>query len=383
MNATDVLVWTIFGLAALPALMTAWNLCLLLPLRGKPDRPFSVSVLIPARNEESSIAAAVESALASVGVEVEVVVLDDQSDDATSSVVQAIASRDRRVRLLHGQPLPIDEGWCGKQWACWQLSRAARHDVLAWMDADVRLQPDGLARLARQLQRSRAGLLSAFPHQATASWMEQLVVPQIMLVLVGYLPIALMRRFDWPGLGAGCGQLMLARRADYEAIGGHAAPGVRGSMHDGVTLPRAFRRAGVATDLVDGADLATCRMYRDARGVWQGFAKNATEGMATPIGLPVWTGLLLGGHVLPWVMIVVWAAGGFDAATWHRVVLWGAWCMSAATSLAVTYRFGQTWRSALLRPIGVVVLVAIQWYAALRKAVGRPAGWRGRAYAAP
>jgi glycosyltransferase involved in cell wall biosynthesis len=98
-----------------------------------------VSVLIPARNEEHTIGAAVKAALASRGAELEVLVLDDQSEDATAEVVSEIASQDTRVRLLRGQPLPA--GWCGKPFACWTLAGAARHPLLAFLDADVRLAP--------------------------------------------------------------------------------------------------------------------------------------------------------------------------------------------------------------------------------------------------
>src|SRR5262249_2659067 len=105
-----------------------------------PERAPVVSVLIPARNEERSITAAVESALASQGVTVEVVVLDDQSEDTTAAQVAEIARRDDRVRLLPAPPLP--EGWCGKQHACHVLVGAARYPLLAFLDADVRLAPD-------------------------------------------------------------------------------------------------------------------------------------------------------------------------------------------------------------------------------------------------
>jgi len=85
-----------------------------------------------------------------------------------------------------------------------------------------------------------------------------------------------MRRSQHPAYAAGCGQLFLARRSAYEAVGGHAV--IRASLHDGITLPRAFRAAGFWTDLCDMTEIATCRMYRSAGEVWRGLAKNATEG---------------------------------------------------------------------------------------------------------
>ena len=103
-----------------------------------------VSLLIPARNEEASIEGALNSALASVGVELEIIVLDDQSEDQTAPLVTAVSRRDPRVRLERAPALPA--GWCGKQHACHVLAALARFPNLAFIDADVRLAPDGLAR---------------------------------------------------------------------------------------------------------------------------------------------------------------------------------------------------------------------------------------------
>src|SRR5262245_59503540 len=134
-----------FALAFVPALLYLANVCLyrraLRPVGPLPP----VSILVPARNEERSIAAAIETALSTVGVEFEVVVLDDQSEDGTATVVAEYAARDGRVRLFHSCPLP--GGWCGKMFACHQLAQHAQYPVLAFIDADVRLAPDGLARL--------------------------------------------------------------------------------------------------------------------------------------------------------------------------------------------------------------------------------------------
>ena len=97
--------------------------------------------------------------------------------------------------------------------------------------------------------------------------------------------------------------MFIARADAYAKSGGHRE--ISTSLHDGVKLPRIFRRAGFFTDLFDATEIATCRMYRGGAEVWQGFSKNATEGMATPIGLPIWTALLAGGHVLPWLLLIL------------------------------------------------------------------------------
>src|SRR5262249_12883532 len=151
------------------------------------------------------------------------------------------------------------------------------------------------------------------------------------------------------------------RRDGYEGAGGHAA--IRSSRHDGVTLPRAFRRAGVATDLCDATDLATCRMYRGGRELWLGLAKNAREGLAAPAAIMAWTLILGLGQVAPPVLAAL------------RPDDWRAW-LALAAGLAVRFdaavRFRQSWLGAVLHPLGVLVLLGIQWYVVVRALAGKP-----------
>jgi hypothetical protein len=178
-----------------------------------------------------------------------------------------------------------------------------------------------------------------------------------------------MRRLTAPALGAGCGQMVAVRRDAYLQVGGHAA--IRRSMHDGLTLPRAFRSAGLMTGIFDASRFAACRMYADRASLIEGLLKNATEGMARPIALPVWTALLGFGQILPLLLLIT--APGWPAAT--------ALALSLGTRLALAVRFGAPAWSALLHPLGIAALLALQWIALIRQCRGRPAIWRGRAYA--
>jgi len=350
------------ALAALPFCLGIDNLRRLQRPHPAPGRP-PISVLIPARNEEANIAAAVTAILASSDVELDLCVLDDGSTDRTPEILAAIT--DPRLRVLTGGVLP--PGWSGKQHACARLAEAARHELLVFVDADVRLAPDALSRMAGFMHLNDVGLASGFPRQITVGWAEWLLLPLIHFLVIGYLPIGMMERDPTPKFGAGCGQLFIARATAYRQAGGHTA--IRASLHDGVTLPRAFRSAGIMTGLFDATDLAACRMYQSTQAVWEGLTKNATEGMAKPIALPIWTTLLAGGHVLPFLLLPApFAILACSLAWGFRAIL--AW------------RFRQTWRSAILHPIGVAALLALQWAALLRSAAGVKATWRGRAYTA-
>ncbi|WP_375463810.1 glycosyltransferase family 2 protein [uncultured Methylobacterium sp.] len=359
-----------------PALFAAMNLVLLRTPEPDAVSDGLVSILIPARNEAGIIAGTVRAALASAGTAVEVLVGDDQSTDATAAIVAAMAAGDPRLRLVSVPSLP--EGWSGKNHACAHLAGQARGAHLLFVDADVRLKSPAAAALAAHAKRSGAALVSGVPRQIMGTMGEKLTVPMINLLLVGYLPVAAMRATLHPALGAACGQLLLVGSQAYARTGGHGA--IRASLHDGVRLPRMFRAAGHRTDLVAGHALAECRMYADFAQCWAGFSKNAHEGMATPRALPVWTALLLLGHVLPALLVLVGLLGGLTPAA--LTVAAAALVVSLATRTAITLVVHEPAATIPLHPAAVLVALAIQWNVLLRRRRDGTAVWKGRSYPA-
>lgn len=370
------LAWAGLVLAAIPAFLTVNNLRI---FRGPPPVPPGpsprVSVLVPARNEEHAIGRLMADVLASEGVEIELVILDDASHDRTAEIITARAETDGRVRLVRGRPLAA--GWCGKQHACWQLAHEAAFDVWVFLDVDVSLARDGLARGVAFLEERGAALVSGFPRQETSGWLDWLLLPLIHYVLVGYLPLARARQVNAPSLAAGCGQFFVTRRADYERAAGHEA--IAASLHDGVKLPRAYRRVGLMTDIFDATEIASCQMYATSRDVWRGLSKNATEGVGSTATIVPFTVLLGGGSVLPVIVAGFGLAEGF--AGWPRG---GAGV--ALTAVALSYlprvldavRFRQSLWSAAVHPMAVTVFLTIQWVALVRKMAGFQTSWRGR-----
>jgi hypothetical protein len=258
------------------------------------------------------------------------------------------------------------------------LSQHARFSLLLFVDADVRLQPQAVSSAAAFLLARDVALASGFPRELASSAAERLLIPMIHFLLLGYLPMALMRRRPDVGLGAGSGQFIIVRKDAYQRAGGHAA--IRGSLHDGLMLPRAFRRAGLRTELFDATEIASCRMYEGARALWAGFSKNATEGMATPRALPLWTVLLFGGHVLPWIGLPLAAAVN---APFPAMAMWmAAVAANIALRGALAFRFRQDWAYILLHALSVLVLLALQWTALLNARRGQATAWRGRSYPA-
>ena len=378
--AISLLTVTALLLAAIPALLTLVNLKVFLPAPeqgGTMNKP-AVSVLVPARNEAAAIEPCVQAILVSRDVDLEVVVLDDASTDGTDAIVRKLAEQDARVRLVRGRPLP--SGWCGKQHACAQLAEVASHDTWMFLDTDVRLSPDAVRRCVAFLDASRASLVSGFPRQMTGSFLEWLLLPLIHYVLLGFLPIARSRIDNSPGLAAGCGQLFVTRRGDYLRAGGHTA--IRASLHDGIKLPRAFRRAGLCTDIFDATDIASCRMYTRSLDVWMGLSKNATEGIGSPATIGPFTILLAGGQMLPWVLVGWGLATGWQGwPLWAVLVALVAVALSSLPRILEAIRFRQSFTSVLAHPLGIAVFLAIQWVALGRRLLGLQTSWRGRSLA--
>jgi hypothetical protein len=199
-----------------------------------------------------------------------------------------------------------------------------------------------------------------------------------------------MRRTTNPTYAAGCGQFLLVEREAYIASGGHSA--IRETRHDGLRLPQLFRRHGYRTDLVDLTALAEVRMYDSTRAVWMGLAKNATEGLASPARIVPFTVLLVLGQVLPLFAAIGWitfcASFLLAGARFDQPLLAAAVSAAIALTLFASYlprllavrRFRQPPLSALLHPLGVLLLLVVQWYALSRQLLRRPVAWRARSY---
>lgn len=366
-------------LALLPAAMMKSNLPLFLrlPTVSKKQRHAettgnNVTVLIPARNEQAGIAACLESVLSSKWTKLEVIVMDDCSTDRTREICEEIAKRDARLKVMKGRELPM--GWNGKQRACWQMALTASGDWLLFLDADVRLTDDAIARLVHTAHSGEIDLLSGFPKQLTGTWLEKLLIPLMHFLLLGYLPLNRMRASARPEYAAGCGQLFFARRTAYMTCEGHKA--ISNSRHDGIKLPRAFRKQRFKTDVFDATDLASCRMYHSGAQVVRGLLKNATEGIANPKTIWIFTILLTGASILPTVSLML-------GLYWH----WDKWVMlglAVATILSfvpralAARRFQQSWLGVLFHPLAVLMFLCLQWLALLASLCGVQIAWRGR-----
>ncbi len=332
--------------------------------------PGRVSVLIPARNEELRLGALLASIVGSPAV-MEVLVYDDQSSDGTADLVRHWATKDTRVRLLSGGPLP--RGWVGKPHACQRLFEAARGEHLLFVDADVVLESGAIAALSDVLDRG-SRVVTAVPRQEAVGFAERLMIPLLVMTYTSWLPLRLVDLTHNTWFVAANGQLLALRRADCALLGGFEE--VRSEIVDDVAYCRWAKRRRLRVSFVDGSRLGSCRMYRSAHELWRGFSKNIFDGLGSSRLLLV---LVLGLHLALWVMPYVAVGWGLAVdADWLRPGLVGVACCVALRGILVA-RFGQPLSGVLWHPVAVLGLCAL----ALNSYVWHERGrieWAGRAY---
>ena len=320
--------------------------------------PLRVSVLIPARGEELRIEDCLRCVLAQHSAHCEIVaviVLDDQSSDATS---ERVASYGSRVRLIRGEgPAP---GWLGKPAACARLAEAAEptSDLLVFLDADVRLLPAAIDSAARMIEDLGLDLISPYPRQLAHGGAERLVQPLLQWSWLTTLPLRWAERSSRPSLGAANGQFLVVRRDAYLRAGGHRA--VRSQVLDDLALLRAIKAAGGHGTVVDGTELATCRMYQGGRELADGYTKSLWAAFGSPAGAVAALGLLIVSYVLPAAAMLRgsrvgalgYAAGVLGRAIAARRTGGRAWPDSAAHPFSILALAGLTARSFAMHRAG-------------------------------
>jgi glycosyltransferase involved in cell wall biosynthesis len=227
-----------------------------------------VSVIIPARNEEASVAHAVESVAAQVEV-AEVIVVNDQSTDRTGEILAELAARIPKLRVLATEELPA--GWIGKNHAAATGAAAAQGEWLLFTDADTYHQLGSTRRALTDAVDHGAVLVSYSPEQEMDSLWERALIPFVYCRLSARFSFARVNDPASPEAAAN-GQFLLVLRDAYEAAGGHAA--VAGEVLEDVALARRIKQQGLGIYFTAPMGIVRTRMYRSFRAMWQGWTKN-------------------------------------------------------------------------------------------------------------
>ncbi|MEZ4458462.1 MAG: glycosyltransferase family 2 protein [bacterium] len=343
------------------------------PRVSDSDYAARVSVLIPARNEERGIERAVRSVFESGTDVLEVIVYDDGSTDQTPDILQRLQTEYPKLRVEKGIGLP--DGWVGKPHACHRLASFASGDLLLFLDADVEVLPGGLKHVLGLFADKRADLVTAVPRQVTGSFFERLVLPVLHLTYASWLPMPMVWLSSDPRFLAANGQVLAVKRSTYDEVGGFEA--VRAEVVDDMAFCTRVKRANRRVVFADGHHIARCRMYTNAKGVWEGFSKNLYEGIGGSwIALLGVLGLYTTTFILPYAALIasIWLP---QLATAAGVAV----AINLAIRLLLAVRHKQPLEGVLLHPVSVVALLAIamnSWWWNRRGAIH----WSGRVYAA-
>ncbi len=338
-----------------------------------------VSVVLPARNEAANLERCVRSILASEYPRLELVVVDDRSEDATGRILARLAAEDPRIVAVPGRELP--EGWYGKPWACWQGYQAATGDVLLFTDADTVHGPRLLSLAVAALERERADLVTVMPLQEMKGFWERVAQP-FMIMLIGLrfgTPRRLNANRDARNAIAN-GQFILTTRDAYQWVGGHQK--VRHTVIEDMLLAREYVFAGKKMLFaVADRDMRT-RMYTSLREIVNGWTKNIFVGMLENMGSPAKAyGALAGALLMPLLFLLPAAALGVGLATGHQALTaFGGTAYFGASALVgyMLRAVGERDLWGLFHPFGALVQLAVMLRAGIRGT--RRIEWKGRTY---
>jgi 4,4'-diaponeurosporenoate glycosyltransferase len=269
------------------------------------ETPVSISVIVPARNEEKKLPALLRSLNRQSLKPMETIVVDDASTDATARLASDLGA----VVVTSQEP---PKGWLGKTWACWQGAQRAKAEILVFLDADTALESRGLERIAGT-HRKRGGLVSVWPFHRMKRLYERLSA------FLNIIVIASMNAFTPLGerlkpLGA-FGPCIVCSRTEYFAVGGHRS--VKASILDDVALGMRFLERGINVHLYGGKGAVAFRMYPEGvRSIISGFGKNMGSGFraASIVPLILITGWLTGAFVVTFFLAFSIAGSNFAGA---------------------------------------------------------------------
>jgi chlorobactene glucosyltransferase len=344
---------------------------------SEPDASLpSLSIVVPARNEERQIERCLRSLLAQRHPDFEVILVDDRSEDRTRAIAEALALGEQRLKVVAGAPLPQD--WVGKPWALAQGARAARGAWILFTDADTEHEPLAASSAARCAIDRGFDVVSLLTDQETIGIAERVFLPTILFtILLGIGALDDVNDARKPQVAIFNGQYILVSRAAYEAIGGHAA--VRDEIAEDLELARRFKRDGrFRIFLAGSAGLVRTRMYRSFGEIWEGFVKNFALGArGNPARAAAGVALLTCVSPLtPLMMFALLARRRWGGAA--------ALALSTTTIVAIAEMGFRRMRfrrgSGLALPLGLSVVLAIFATSAARMVSGRGVRWRGRRY---
>jgi len=227
-----------------------------------------VSAIIPAKDEEANLPFCLEAVGGQRYPRLEIIVIDDRSEDRTAQLALDQAIVDPRIRVLRNDRLP--PGWTGKTWVLHQAANEARGEWLWFLDADTRHAPEYLGVMLEHARIHHAALVSVLPEQRCETFWERVVQPVAGIVLMQSFPLDQVND-DRASLAFANGQSILVRREAYDAAGGHVS--VKHRFVEDIGLAAKVKELGRPIRVVMIRDLVACRMYATLGQLIRGWSR--------------------------------------------------------------------------------------------------------------
>ena len=338
---------------------------------------------MPARNEEASLGACLNSLLAQsepgflLGEQWELIVVDDDSRDATPQIAHAAAAGREGVLVMRAPPLDLSDrgGFTGKNNACWAGAQRARGSWMLFTDADTLHEPGDLSRAIHEAEKYHASLLSYSPRQLVTGFWQQALMPLVFSELASVYPPKQVSDPASP-LAAANGQFLLVERDAYFSIGGHRAVGK--DILEDVALARAFKRAHYRIRFRYAPDALTTRMYRTLPDMIEGWTKNLALLMPSPVPLALW-------RVLDFVLYfglpaIALALALSSRPWWQPAVIWLLWVRTLFRFYGRVARSNFPAADVTISILGIPLFAGLLIRSDLHHRVHKSVGWKGRSY---
>lgn len=331
----------------------------------------SISVLIPARNEENRIRPTLDALVAQDYREFEIIVIDDNSTDSTWDIISEYAAKHGNVKGIRGRTLP--EGWNGKPYAMTQLAEAAEKEIYVFVDADIRAEPDFLAWTADRMRRHKADSISAYARHYARTFREQLFFPVIYMVNFTFLPFWLIKHTRTPLVSHAIGQLMIFTREAFEGSGGFAV--VRDKILEDIHMARAVKRAGYRHVFLDARKVLSGYMYDSWEHTVAGLKRSIYEYFDKKIHpLVIMSFFLAITMILPPLFIPVVLLAG-----WKHPLLYLSGNLGVFAGWAIClWDRRQPWYVPFFWPAQFFTTVYLAWKSVFDDVFGEGYDWKGR-----
>jgi hopene-associated glycosyltransferase HpnB len=344
----------------------------------EPDRWPAVVAIIPARDEEATIGATVASLLSQdYPGQLDVVVVDDGSRDATAAAALEAAAGSNRVAVIGGQPLP--PGWTGKLWAVHHgLGYADKRWPASqyWLltDADIEHDPKNLRRLVMEAQLRDCDLISLMVMLRCGSLWEKLLIPAFVFFFQKLYPFPHVNNPTRPEAAA-AGGCMLVRRQALHEVGGIQS--IRGNLIDDCALAARIKEQG-AVWLGLTEETRSLRAYDRLSEIWKMVARGAfTQLKHSPVALLVTVLGMLLIYGAPPVAAAYGLAEMNGAAGWLGGLAWLLMAFAYRPTLRL-YRLPAWW--GLFLPVAAFLFTLMTVDSARLHWRGRGGQWKGRSY---